>query len=603
MISLHMGLGLASNGSVATSLRLYVDSVSGSDSNDGRSSETALQTLAAAQSATTSGTIISLARGSYWREQYNIPSNDIGFAVHGTGAMPILDGANVAGTWTQPDAGTYPNVWAQSWTRTSATTTASEMLGYWEDGSRPRYASNATTDLQANGGWFASSLTTQTCTISIKSATDPNSDGILREITKRHYGISGHNTTLGVTRTGQSVIGPIEIKRCVGHYNAYSGGAGTAKRMLLRDGNIHHSVTEGSLLEDMIGTEYSPAIAPSVFVAYKGSGSGFSSTFRRLLALMPGGASRVTGSASAFYAHSAISQEPASLTIEGCATRGIDFGNASAQLLTVTGGYCEDPNQLVLADSPVLTSVSYLMVRDTAATPLAAGNQVMRRLVTTTAFQGSHIASNTLKGSCYRNVTGGTKPVLTNCSICNTTGGNALDGGEFDATYNVFFVAGRPLELITNLYTGNFNVFYFIGQTNPVVRWNGTVYSGTDSFKNYVTASGQDTNSVYLKPADQTSGNANAFWLGVSTAANNGPADGDYRINPNARVYDANNTQRTGVFGDGTTAITQAGPQGYWNFNTRAIVSGPPPRYPVLPATIAEMRTYVDDPTAWNFYP
>jgi hypothetical protein len=580
-----------------------VDSVNGSDANDGLTAETPLQSLAAAESATVSGSIVGLARGSYWREQFDIPANNVSIAAYGSGAMPIMDGADVAGTWTQPDAITYPNVWSQSWSRTSATTTSSEMLGYWEAGARPRYATNATTDLQANGGWFTTNLTAQTSTVSIKSLTNPNVDGVVREITKRHYGINGHNSTLGVTLTGQSVIGPIEIKRCVGHYNAYSGGTGQAKRMLLRDGNIHHSVTEGSLLEDMLGTEYSPAIAPSVFVAYKGSGAGFSSTFRRLMALFPGGASRVTGSASAFYAHSATTQEPASLTIEGCATRGIDFANASAQLMTVTGSYCEDPHQIVVGEAAVLNIVTALMVRDTAATPLAAGNQLFRRLLTSSTFQGSHIASNTRKGACVRNVTGGTPPVLSHCAICNTTNGDGLSGGEFDSIYNVLYVNGRVMELVTNLYTGDFNVYHFIGQTNPTLRWNNILYSGTDSLKNFVAASGQDTNSVYLQSADQTSGNANAFWLGISTAANNGPADGDYRINPSARVYDRDNTARIGLFGDGVTPITLAGPQQHWDFNLRALVAGPPSRYPVLPATIAEMRTYIEDPAAWDFYP
>lgn len=597
------GVGLLLRGGLFAPT-LYVDSVSGSDANDGLTAATPLQTLAAAQAATSAGEIIGLARGSYWREQYNIPADNVSIAVYGTGAMPVIDGADAVGTWTQPDAVTYPNVWSQSWTRTSATATGSEMLGLWENGSRPaRYASSLA-DLQTNGGWYSSNLTAQTSTVYIKAAANPNSDGVTREITKRHYGINGHTATLLATRTGQHLVGPLEIKRCVGHYNALSAGAGYASRMFLRDGNIHHLVTEGALTEDMLATEFSPQIAPSVFVAYKGVGTGFNPVLKRLLALVPGGNARVSGSNSAFYSHSAVTQEPPSLTLEGCISRGLNFGNASSQLMIVQGCYCEDPDEYFCASGALLTRIEASVVRDTLATPRAAGNIVLSKAGTTTTYTADHVASYTLKGAAVRNVTGGTKPVIRNCSI--TTGGSAIgmQGGEFDVQFSVFFCAGRPMDAITNLHIADYNVFYFIGQTNPILQWNGTIYSsGTTAFQSYVAASGQDVNSVYLKPADQTAANPLAFWLGVSTGANSGPASGDFRINPGARVYDKDNTARIGVFGDGITPITAAGPQEHWDFNLRAIVAGPPSRYPVLPATLAEMRTYTEDPTAWDFYP
>ena len=598
--ALSRGLARLFGGLVPT---LYVDSVSGSDANDGLTAETPLQTLAAAQAATSAGEIIGLARGSYWREQYNIPADNVSISVYGTGAMPVIEGADVVGTWTQPDAGTYPNVWSQSWTRTSATTTGSEMLGLWENGSRPaRYASSLA-DLQTNGGWYSSNLTAQTSTVYIKAASNPNSDGVTREITRRHYGINGHSATLLTTWTGQRLIGPLEIKRCVGHYNALSAGAGYAGRMFLRDGNIHHLVTEAALTEDFLSTEYSPQIAPSVYVAYRATGAGFNPVMKRLLALMPGGLLRVTASNSAFYSHSSVTKEPPSFTLEGCISKGLNFGNASSQKMTVFGGYCEDANQIVIGDAATLAEVSHLLVQDTTATPLAAGNAIFNRGGTATTWTADHVAAHTRKGASLRNVTGGTKPILRNCSISNDSG-DGMDGGEFACSESVIAVFGRVLDNVTSSYSGDYNVFYSVGANNPIIHWNATLYSSTTTaFQSFVAASGQDINSVYLKPADQTASNPLAFWLGVSTGANSGPASGDFRINPGARVYDKDNTARIGVFGDGSTPITAAGPQEHWDFNLRAIAAGPPSRYPVLPATLAEMRTYIEDPTAWDFYP
>ena len=121
--------------------------------------------------------------------------------------------------------------------------------------------------------------------------------------------------------------------------------------------------------------------------------------------------------------------------------------------------------------------------------------------------------------------------------------------------------------------------------------------------------SGQDANSVYILPADQVAGGANALWLGYTEAAaltdlaTIGPAVGDFRINPSARVYGGDNTAYIGTYADGTTPITEAGPQLHWNWNTRAAVAGPPTRWPDVPETLAESRTYISDPAAWNFYP
>ena len=146
-----------------------------------------------------------------------------------------------------------------------------------------------------------------------------------------------------------------------------------------------------------------------------------------------------------------------------------------------------------------------------------------------------------------------------------------------------------------------YNGVYFVGQPAPQFHDNGVVYGGLD-MTTFQAASGQDANRVFLKHADQVSGNGIAFWLGVSSGANAGPADGDWRINPSARVYSGSGTQLSGVFADGTTPITAAGPQEYYNFNTRSVTSGVPV-LPTLPTSLSEYRTYIEDPTAWDFYP
>lgn len=581
----------------------YVDSVNGSDSNDGTAAAP-FQTLAKVQATVAAGEGIALVRGSHWREQLDVPANNISIIVAGSGDMPVIDGADIVTTgWTQPDAVTYPNVWSRSWTRSGPASTASEYLGYWEAGARTTHRTTLA-NLQAgnNGDWNTTSFTAATATVSIRAAADPNSDGILREITKRNHAINSKDAAIGGAanaRNDITVVGPIEAKRCVGHSNALAMISGLPSKLLLRDGNVHHTVCGAQLVQDVIATESSPDIAPGLLNGFRSSGIGHNPVWRRCGVLLPGGASRGIANISDFYAHATVAGQMESWTLEGCFSRGAGNASVDAQLMTISGFYSEDSYQSAVVLGAVNNSYSYLMTRDTAQTPLAAGNPAIRRLSTSFTFTAQHCAFHNLKGRGILNTAGGTKPVVTNCAITGAPSGG-LDGGEFALTYSIIAPTAICANNLTTSYTGDYNVWYFAGQPNPQFRYNSTIYNTLATFQ---AASGQDANSVFLKAADQVSGNGIAFWLGVANGENNGPPDGDWRVNPSARVYNGAGATLSGVFADGVTPITMAGPQGHWDFNQRAVVSGPPSRYPVLPATVAEMRTYIENPEAWDFYP
>jgi hypothetical protein len=88
----------------------YVDSVNGSDSNNGTSTATPWQTIAHvnAQKCTTfvPGSMISYLAGDTWREELAISCSGssgkpITFNSYGNGAMPVINGADLISTWTQ----------------------------------------------------------------------------------------------------------------------------------------------------------------------------------------------------------------------------------------------------------------------------------------------------------------------------------------------------------------------------------------------------------------------------------------------------------------------------------------------------------------------
>lgn len=591
---------VAGGGSSEVTYDIYVDSVSGDDGNAGTLAEP-LQTLAAAQAALADNQSLGLARGSYWREQFNVPTNGLTIGVYGTGDMPIIDGAEeIEGTWTQPDNITYPDVWSVSWTRAQEATTGSAHVAIWIDGVlMSRYATTLA-DLQTNGGYNASTLSSTTSTLSIKSATNPNSDGKLYEASYRRYCINGHATTLGVTKTGQVITGPIEMWRAIDHYNAHAGGQGTTKNLLILDGNIHHTVTQGILTEDCVYTGVVPSATASTAVAYDAlSPSTFEHTFRRCLSILPGGTSR-NKDFTAFYAHGTTTV--AALTIEQCISRGASLGGADALAVVCNDCYAEECVQPTLqaASTNLTFDMDRVVARDLTTISDVNGDIFFRRLSGSTTITLNNCGAWIQKGSAVKLIgTSGVRPLVTNCCFAGSTLGGGIDGGGFvGCSYSVIQANGLMFEAAS--IVNDFNIFYFVGQS--FVR---SIIASVlrNSLAAWQAATSQDTNSVFCKAADQTAGNQYALWLGISENSNAGPADGDWRINPGARVYSGADVAFIGTFADGTTPLTDAGIQEHWNFNTRAIVAGPPTRPPVFPTTVAEMRSYVNDPTSWDFYP
>lgn len=130
---------------------------------------------------------------------------------------------------------------------------------------------------------------------------------------------------------------------------------------------------------------------------------------------------------------------------------------------------------------------------------------------------------------------------------------------------------GRSIAVPAGVtYTGNNNVFL-----GPLV-WD---YQGSQkiTLAAWRIAGGQDANSIALDAAD------------LATLFSGDTDAGDYRLNGGGAGAEA--------------AVLSAGPQFHWDFNTRAVVAGPPTAYPDIPTTLAEHETYIGDPEAWDFYP
>ena len=595
-----LGLGLlwqAALGGGGFAPALFVDSVNGSDSNNGLTLSTALRTIAAAQTAlASSGTSIGFAAGSYWREQFNIPRNNFTVVVVGTGNPPVFDGADLAGTWTRhADTVNFPDVWQQTWVRSSAAPSATEVLGLWADGVRPTYQTSLA-NLQANGGWNAISRTAASTTVYIKSVADPNSSGVVYEITKRDFGINGNAPNATYTGT---LTGPIEAKRCLGHYNAVMGPgslttvASSVKQALVRDGTVHHIVLSADVIEDIIAIEGYPSFTTQwiPITAYRSEGVGFTPTLKRCFVKGIGLAENAIG----IYSHASTNGgNTDSSTYEQCYVESIQGMQAGTLDFASNGCYMNgapvsinQPNVNVkhLLSRHIIAAAGHSGVVDAGPVDASAKTRLIENCVFYVAPGANGNASRVNLATRNGSI------VIRNCifffdSPASWLGFslNAANAGQLSVQYEycIFisdvFSAGALTFTNSPAITADHNIFI----NANAARWNynGTAYANLAAWRAF---SGQDLNSVVLSGANMATIKSTYF--------NGDPANGDFRLKPGL-----------GTFGDGVS-LNLAGPQEYWDWNARGVASGAPQKWPVPPANLSEYRSYIANPASWNFYP
>lgn len=573
----------------------YVDSANGSDVNSGKSSATALRTIAALSAKSVNGTRIGFARGSLWREQYNPPNGvTISLGVYGTGAAPIFECADVVtATWTQPDAVTYPNVWSISWTRGWAPS-STEVLFMWVNGALPRDASSLA-DLQTNGGWWWSSRTTQTATVYIKSATDPNASGVVYELPQRKHGINSHFSSAGVTVT-LSTTGPIEARHALGHYGGVTHGLGSMSRLLLRFCGIHHTVTQSDSSDDVICADMSIGYPNgySPLTAYTVNGAGRTHTARRVFDM---GDTAITNNGG-LYAHDSTGPGWDGIVFEQCAIVTADTALAAtiSGAGVVRGLYTNNVAKAVNLGMGTSITVNYSQFRETpnGGSGLVDNGPVdpssRTRLIEHCVFYGTTALGATI-GTAYRN---GSLTVRY-CTFVMAGAGvigcsNTPTSLNIDINHCIFIgtMAAGPLYNPFTVPVGSgtlsmdYNAYCYPSSTSATSFRLEDGAGFVQTLAAWQTRSGQDAHSVSIinRPTLVTD-------LFSGTVAN-----GDFRMKPAATH---------GLTFSDATPFNSAGPQYHWDWNARAVAAGPASAWPVLPANLTEYRTYLDNPTAWVF--
>lgn len=594
---------------------IYASTITGDDTNSGRSMADAKATIGAVETLVNAGTgSIILESGSSWRDELATTGVSFDVAVAGQGGPAVIDGADVVSTWTAEGTA---NVWQASLSHSVAS--ASNRFVVFQDGIPLTRVANVAT-CSSTAGSFVDVRSSSTSPITLKihatGSGNPNSNERLYEASRRGVGIGVENTQSGVVR------GPLEVGRTVENNGAVSVlGSGVVERVLAKWGTKHNMfVGEGSVRDCIAYGADKPTsdeLSNSFFVSFQNDPTGNTYLYERCGGVQPLGTGSAFSGTLGFYAHSSnTSLKYTTGTLRQCwSVGGVFGGHATGAVTNIEEGCYWRAAVFIsnVASASITASLGYIFkTYDGLAGDISVLNGV------TMTDCGMFFEKRVAADAVAMRTTGGTNVLTRTTLVMGGAGtfnahafGSIATSGSF--TCNNSVIAGFSGDLLNIpsgvTYTGNNNIFWtdneFATTAGFAATRNG---AGVATLSAWQTATGQDSNSVYAVRTDQVAGSADALFLGWKEAAGGtdlntvGPGVGDFRLNPTAKLYNAAGTVRTGVLADNTTPIaTNVGACYHWDWNKRVSVPGPSSAFPNVPETLDECRQYIAGPDRWSF--
>lgn len=558
----------------------YVDSLGGSDSNNGSTIYTPFLTLGAAKTAVAGSptkTTIGLKRNSHWREQ--IESSTItSIGAYGTGDhAPVIDGTNVITGWIAEGTA---NVWKATVSGDFSNANSDRMTVY-ENGVMMTRVADAAACSALAGSYADIHGVNSPVTVKIHTfdTANPNTNGRTYEVSVRSAGIT-------LTASGASVDG-IETQRVLGNNGSLVVNTPGSVTSCLATWGTKHNILVGAgtnaTFSDIIAcncdlqTAYENTNA--TIVMFQNDISGVSPTFKRMGVIYDGTHTVLFN--TSFFDHSNVGGVPATMTFEQCWTDNSVFGMHPITTDAVfTGLYSSATTTPIggIYDNATYDCAQIIMNEgqgfDILGSTAGPGTYTFRNCVIYVPVGGTQ---ELLLTGGYNNKT----LEFDNCLIYSAAAGRTFmqDGGWAAGNLSVnnciiVMNAGGGLLCVPAgiTYTGNNNVFLNNTSTTLGMFYNGVLES---TIADWRTATGQDAASIPLGATD------------IATLFSGSPAAGNFTLGNSGAGLQA-------------TGIT-AGPQKHWDWNRRAIADGPPTVWPVVPTTFATSKTYINDPTAWVF--
>jgi hypothetical protein len=505
----------------------FVDSVAGSDSNNGTSSATPFATIAKVNSmvvASPTKKFVALKRGSYWRELLGADADGSpnswpsGSKVtdYGAGVIPVLDGANVATNGSFSLTSGQTKTYQINWANSMPSFTGKEFFSSWENGTRLIRATSIANCEATAGSCYAPDPTgTSPQLIYIHATDDSNvsTNGKTYEITARLYGI-GFPGVSGVT-LASAVDGTVGLRARRGGSNNGSVECGldaTIKGVVSQEGRLHNFLFASGTATDCYSWKLEPNAGGTGWVAFANDATGLSAAWVRCYHIgdtTPASPTDPIG----FYAHSSGSAgtQHANISFTDCFGY-YCFGAFDCLATNCTITRCGAENVLMT----VATGADSLTVDDCyfklnspfgggkAFNPLgAAGSITNCRLEFITAFQNMFLGGGTWN---FQNNT----IVNTISSYSYFIENNATATFDFrnNITQGVHSVLGSASGVTLGVWDNN---DYHDDGGGQFWTLNGAAFdSGLAAWK---THSGKETNSITSDPLFNGSPSAGDFTL------------------------------------------------------------------------------------------
>ncbi len=502
----------------STLFDLYVDSINGSDANNGQTPATALATIAAL------GTLlpnvsVGFARGSHWREKLQAVAAIYG--VYGSGDRPILDASDIAPNDDFSLTVDQTFVYQIAWDHSIPNDGGKRKFSVWEDDLRLIRVADVATCESTAGSFYAPlpiAGATQTIYVHASDSSDVITNGKLYEITAREYAIT-------VAASGE--VSGLHGKRTAHNDGVISAGATTVLYdCVAEDGQIHNVfIGAGGLcdgvLADKIEVGTTSAGAATMFIAF--GAAGLNATFRNCTARGGYPLEAWYAGSIGFYVHtqtglagtvtfenctvencsSGISGEAATLVIDECTT--IDVKNAFGG--SVSGTFTARQNF-----AGRYTDTAKRMINMFAVS--SSGSNLDR------IMEGNVGIANATVGGLITSGTGRSNTLNNNTFVGLGGQVSGYQGTLADITWdrNIFYNM-NPIQQATNVnaaWISDNNVMY---PATSDVQYKNVSYS---SVALYQAGTGLDANTSTADPgfvnADPTT------WETIADAAINGAA-------------------------------------------------------------------------------
>jgi hypothetical protein len=481
-----------------------------------------------------SNQVINIERGSTFRETLSLSGYD-GMTVQasGAGADPIISAFDVVTGWSLTSG--RSNTYEVSFTPDHGSGTINDLLGFKENGVPLVYQSSVANCDSNPGSYavtdYADDGVAQTVYIHPYDSTVPGSDGKTYEITKRVCCITtGDGCTIrGIRATGaiadDGVIiagGNTLIDDCIiehgnNHHIGIFGGSGEVRNSTLRYADTGQLSGDATMVVFFSATTQSPKLTGLVSGCTMIGGHPNDTQ-----AIKTQGVFAHDGDATISYSN---------ITVKDCACTNLTHpASAAADLVTVTG--CTTAGGKSLGASA--TSANLRLI-DSFMTYVATTNPAPGKWIRASGCRfydrvGTIMVTHSGSGSeatfdyCSFDAVSSSNGALTRINVINSE----ATGTKLGMNNCVVKYAGRVFVFINQAAFDN----AVLDLDNNIYWWSAfnalaTVLTGFDSFSQWQTRTGQESNSLRINPAYAGDTSAGVFTTGANEIIRADNPEGD----------------------------------------------------------------------------